>query len=63
MRHDIVFSPVALAHLDALDTYLRSVSSVLIAKNWTDSIIAHCEALDMFPHRGTRRDDLLPACG
>ena len=31
-----------------------------VAAGYVDAIVAHCEGLAVFPHRGTMRDDIRP---
>ena len=40
--------------------YISLVASPEIAASYTEAIIAHCEGLQDFPLRGTRRDDVRP---
>ena len=60
MPHTVVFSPEAQAQLVALYQYISVAASPEIAVRYTDAIIVHCEGLQDFPHRGTRRDDVRP---
>lgn len=32
----------------------------MVAADYVDAIVAHCEGLAVFPHRGTMRDDIRP---
>lgn len=60
MSYTVVFSPKAEAQLMALYDYIASVASASIAAQYTEAIIYHCEALQVFPQRGTMRDDVRP---
>lgn len=61
MNHfSVVFSPEALAQLEALYRYIAAATSPDIAYRYTSAIISYCEGLQAFPHRGTRRDDVRP---
>ncbi|MUF06758.1 type II toxin-antitoxin system RelE/ParE family toxin [Pseudomonas sp. CCM 7893] len=35
--------------------------SAVVAARYVDAIVTYCESLSIFPLRGTRRDDLMPA--
>jgi toxin ParE1/3/4 len=59
MVYKVVFSPVAQAHLLGIFNYLESFASVAVAETFTNQIISFCEKLEIFPNRGTMRDDLL----
>jgi toxin ParE1/3/4 len=60
MTHRIVFSPEAEAQLVALHGYLAHEAGLAVARSFTEAIVQHCEALDIFPNRGAPRDDLRP---
>ncbi len=60
MPHTVIFSPEAQEQLVALYQYISVAVSPKIAEHYTESIIVHCEGLQDFPHRGTRRDDVRP---
>ena len=60
MSYPVVFSPEALAQLDALEDYVSNAGSPSVAARVIDNLISYCESLSVFPLRGTRRDDLLP---
>lgn len=59
-RHTVVFTPEAQEQLVDLYRYIAAAASPLIAQRYTDAIVAYCESLQDFPHRGTRRDDVRP---
>ena len=56
----MVFSPEALAQLDALEDYVSDAASPSTAARFIDNLIGYCESLSLFPLRGTCRDDLPP---
>ena len=56
----VIFTPEAQEQLVALYQYISVAASPEIAERYTEAIIAHCECLQDFPHRGTRRDDVRP---
>ncbi len=49
-----------MRHLEDLHDYLCDNASERIADTYVGRIVAHCRKLSLFPHRGTRRDDILP---
>jgi len=57
---EVRFAPEALEHLAELERYLADVSSPRVAVDYVDGIVAYCESLRTFPHRGHRRDDIRP---
>jgi|ERR1700761_3721250 len=57
---EVRFAPEALEHLTDLERYLADVSSPRVAADYVDGIVAYCESLRTFPHRGHRRDDIRP---
>lgn len=60
MPHRVLFAPEAEAQLLALFRYIAAEASADVATRFTDAIVEQCEALDVFPERGTPRDDLRP---
>ncbi|WP_374669994.1 type II toxin-antitoxin system RelE/ParE family toxin [Ramlibacter sp.] len=60
MRYEVVFAPEADDQLEALFSYIADRGSVLTAERYTAAIIATCEDLSHFPHRGVSRDDIRP---
>jgi plasmid stabilization system protein ParE len=60
VSHAVQFAPLALAQLDAIEDYIAHAGSPVTAERYVDAIVTYCESLAMFPHRGIRRDDLLP---
>lgn len=60
MIYRIVFSPEAEEQLAALYRYIAAAASPDIAARYTEAIVAYCESLQTFPHRGTKRDDIRP---
>jgi plasmid stabilization system protein ParE len=60
MHYRVVFTPEALAQLEALYCYVAQAASPDIAARYTDAIVTYCEGLHTFPLRGTRRDDIRP---
>ena len=60
MIHAVHFTTEAQQQLDELETHIARLGSPTVAARYVDSIVDHCENLQTFPHRGTRRDDLRP---
>ncbi len=60
MIYEIVFSPRAEVQMLALHDYICNAASQFIAKRYTDSIVSYCESLNVFPLRGTSREDIRP---
>jgi toxin ParE1/3/4 len=59
-KHDVSFRPQAEADLFALYNYIVDKSGHAVAGAYIDRIEAACSALESFPKRGTRRDDIRP---
>ena len=60
MRYAVVFTPEAQEQLAALYRYIAVAASSTVAERYVSAVIAYCEGLQTFPHRGTRRDDIRP---
>ena len=60
MAYTVEFAPQALEQLTALYRYIATAASPHIAQRYTDAIVAYCEDLRTFPHRGNLRDDIRP---
>lgn len=60
MTYTVRFAPEAADQLEALYRYIAAAASPAIAAGYVDAIVAHCEGLAVFPHRGTIRDDIRP---
>ena len=60
MTYTVRFAPEAAHQLEALYRYIASSASPTVAADYVDAIVAHCEGLAVFPHRGTLRDDIRP---
>lgn len=60
MSYRIVFAPEASDQLEALFLYIAEHASPATAQRYTDAVIATCESLALFPHRGVPRDDIRP---
>jgi plasmid stabilization system protein ParE len=60
VTHTVHFTPEARDQLDKLEVDISGAASPAVAARYVDSIVDHCEKLQTFPQRGTRRDDLRP---
>ncbi len=60
MTHLVVFAPEATDQLEELFVYIAQRSSPTVAQRYTDALVATCEGLALFPHRGVPRDDIRP---
>lgn len=59
-RYTVVFAPEAEQHLIELYGYISQKASASVAHRFTLSIADYCAAMDEFPHKGARRDDIRP---
>ena len=59
-RYEVSFRPQAEADLFDLYRYIAQESGRAVAGAYIDRIETACLALETFPERGTRRDDLRP---
>jgi toxin ParE1/3/4 len=60
MKFRVTFRPQAESDLFGLYRYIAAQSGHAIAGQYIDRIEAACMALETFPERGTRRDDIRP---
>ena len=56
----VVFAPKAEGDLVELFEYIAGQGSPTNAAEYTEAIVAYCETLATFPHRGMLRDDIRP---
>jgi toxin ParE1/3/4 len=54
----VVFTPEAEGQLLELHRYIAAAGSTEVATRYAESIVAFCEDLGVFPHRGRARDDI-----
>ena len=59
-HYTVVFTPEAEQHLADLYHYISQKSSADTALRFTMEIVDYCAALEAFPHRGIRREDIRP---
>ena len=60
MDYRVVFAPEAEEQLAELYRYIATAATPETALSYTEGVISYCESLERFPHRGNRRDDILP---
>jgi toxin ParE1/3/4 len=60
LPYRIVFSPEAEAQLAGIFRHIAREASPDTVERFVNAIIDYCEAFDMFPQRGTSREDLRP---
>ena len=58
MNPSVVFTPEAEDQLVELHRYIAAEGSAEVATRYTEAIVAYCEDLAVFPHRGSSRDDI-----
>jgi plasmid stabilization system protein ParE len=56
----VVFTPEVEHQLVELYRYVAAAGSAEVAARYTEEIVAYCEELAAFPHRGSVRDDIRP---
>jgi toxin ParE1/3/4 len=59
-KYEVSFRPLAEADLVRLYDYIAEASGPAVAGAYVNRIEAACLALESFPERGTRRDDIRP---
>ena len=59
-RYTVQFTDHAIDQLESLELYIREQGDPVTAARYVTSVVAHCRKLDVFPFRGTPRDDLMP---
>lgn len=60
MLYRVVFTPEAMAQVEALYRFVAQAAGPDIASRYTNAIVTYCEGLQMFPLRGMCRDDIRP---
>lgn len=58
--YTVVFAPEAEDDLVELFEYIVAQGAPAVAARYTEAIVAYCEGLATFAHRGTKRDDIRP---
>jgi toxin ParE1/3/4 len=59
-QYEVRFRPLAEADLLRLYEYIAEASGLALAGGYIDRLEAACLALETFPERDTRRDDIRP---
>ena len=59
-KHEVSFRPRAEEDLFELYRYIAEEAGYPAAEAYIDRIEVACMALEIFPNRGTRRDDIRP---
>ena len=60
MTFRVVFTPESEDHIDELYRYIADAATPTVAAGYVEALIAYCEGLAVFPHRGLARDDIRP---
>ncbi|MGL5850941.1 MAG: type II toxin-antitoxin system RelE/ParE family toxin [Phycicoccus sp.] len=60
MTYRVRFTPEAAGRLENLHAYISTAGTPVVAANYVDAIVDHCEGLAVFPYRGQVRDDIRP---
>lgn len=60
MAYRVRLRPEAADDLRAIYTYIRDQASPDVARRYVGRITAYLQGFDVFPERGTRRDDISP---
>jgi len=59
MAYTVVFSAAAGIQLSELYSYLADHAGETLAESFVGGITTYCQSFATFPHRGTKRDDVL----
>ncbi len=59
-RFTVLFDRDARADLTGIRDHFAKVRDAAFAESFVERIIIYCESLATVPHRGTRRDNILP---
>ena len=60
MTRRLLYSPEAVAQLEALERYLVEQAGAEVAEAYLDRLLVFCDRLAAEPVSGRRRDDLMP---
>jgi toxin ParE1/3/4 len=60
MTHRVVFDAAAEDDLVEIGAWVAERAGMQAAARYLDRLTSYCHRLDVFPKRGTARDDLLP---
>ena len=56
----VIFTPRAIRQLARLHRYIAERASETVADGYVGRLTQYCERFELFPERGTARDDILP---
>jgi toxin ParE1/3/4 len=56
----VIFTPRAMRQIEDLHSYISQSTRAGVADGYVGRIIQYCERFEVFPLRGTGRDDILP---
>lgn len=60
MAATVLFDRAAADDIAAIRDYLTDARDITFANAFAARIVTYCESFGALPHRGTKRDDLLP---
>ncbi len=60
MIYKIIYTPKAKSQLVTIYDYICDIAAPHVALKYTGKVIDYCEDLNIFPMRGSMRDDLSP---
>ncbi|HEY1750935.1 MAG TPA: type II toxin-antitoxin system RelE/ParE family toxin [Caulobacteraceae bacterium] len=60
MTHRVVFDISAEDDLVDVGAWIAENASIVVATRYVERLTAYCRRLDVFPKRGTARDDIFP---
>jgi toxin ParE1/3/4 len=56
----VIFTPRAMRQIEDLHSYISQSTSADVADGYVGRIVRYCERFEVFPLRGTGRDDIMP---
>ena len=59
-RFEVIFDRDAEADIESIRDYMAGARDLEFANGFADRLISYCESFADLPHRGTRRDEILP---
>lgn len=60
MSRRVIYGRRAIEDLLDIGAWIAAGASTAVAERYLDRLRSYCERFDVFPERGTRRDDLRP---
>ena len=61
MKRRVVFHPAAQKDVDQIYDWIADQAGEETARRYTGRVRDYCAGMDLFPERGSRRDDLRPS--